>query len=85
MTSGPSREESGREEERELPSGPPRPHPGYGSRDSGSGNDRWSLLTGCVLAVLAGVLGAVAISTTTLVAGVIAALILVLALVVILQ
>lgn len=85
MTNGSTRETADRETERESPSGPPRPHPEYGSRGSRAGGDRWGLVIGCVLAVLAGVLGAIAISTTTLVAGVIAALILVLALVVILQ
>lgn len=85
MTDGSSKQEPDRETERRPPSGPPRPHPGYGSRGSGSGNGRWSLLIGCVLAVLAGVLGAAAITTSTLAAGAIAAIILAFALVVILQ
>lgn len=85
MTDGSSKQEPERETERRSPPGPPRPHPGYASRDRGSGSDRWSLLIGCVLAVLAGILGAVAITTSTLAAGVIAALILAFALIVILQ
>lgn len=85
MTDGSSKQESDREAERRSPPGPPRPHPGYGSRGSRSRGDRWSLLIGCVLAVLAGVLGAAAITTSTLTAGVIAVIILAFALVVILQ
>lgn len=85
MTDGSSKQEPDRETEQRAPPGPPRPHPGYGSRGSGSGSGRWNLLIGCVLAVLAGVLGAAAITTSTLAAGVIAAIILAFALVVILQ